>query len=48
MKLLPALENIFTHKTPNGTVLKRILRTAKPHFSNVFKNPVSFCDSSFI
>lgn len=41
-ELLPVLENIFTNERPNVAFLKRILRAAKPHFLNVFKNPVSF------
>lgn len=40
-ELLPVLENIFTNERPNVAFLKRILRAAKPHFLNVFKNPVS-------
>lgn len=40
-ELLPVLENIFTIDRPNVAFLKRILRAAKPHFLNVFKNPVS-------
>jgi hypothetical protein len=39
-ELLPVLENIFTNERPNVAFLKRILRAAKPHFLNVFKNPV--------
>ncbi|XP_026804036.1 nuclear pore complex protein Nup205 [Rhopalosiphum maidis] len=38
-ELLPVLENIFTNERPNVAFLKRILRAAKPHFLNVFKNP---------
>lgn len=41
-ELLPVLENIFTNERPNVAFLKRILRAAKPHFLNVFKNPVYF------
>ncbi|XP_050438830.1 nuclear pore complex protein Nup205 [Adelges cooleyi] len=38
-ELLPVLENIFINERPNVAFLKRILRAAKPHFLNVFKNP---------
>lgn len=41
-ELLPVLENIFTNERPNVAFLKRILRAAKPHLLNVFKNPVCF------
>ncbi|XP_050530233.1 nuclear pore complex protein Nup205 isoform X2 [Daktulosphaira vitifoliae] len=38
-ELLPVLETIFINDRPNVAFLKRILRAAKPHFLNIFKNP---------